>query len=80
MNAEDSHAGADPVDQRVRPPVADRYAQAVRHSDGSLHNFTLKIRGKPYRCPCRCNVFHKPDRKYLDLYECNGCGSRFEAA
>lgn len=61
-------------------PVADRYAKAVKLPDGSLENFMLRIGGKPYRCECGCNVFHKPDNKRLDLYECNGCEQRFEAA
>ena len=68
-----------PVDVNVRPSVADRYAQPVTLADGSIQNFMLRINGKPYRCDCGCNVFHKPDRRYLDLYECNGCEQRFEA-
>jgi|JI9StandDraft_1071089.scaffolds.fasta_scaffold511701_2 hypothetical protein len=51
----------------------------VRLANGDLHNFTLRIEGKSYRCECRCNVFHTPDERRLDLYECNGCGTRFEA-
>lgn len=53
--------------------------EPVKHEDGSLHEFTLKIAGEPYRCDCWCNVFHKPDRARLNVYECNGCGARFEA-
>lgn len=63
----------------TRIPAADRYAQAVVNTDGTLHNFLLRVDGNPYRCKCGCNVFHKPDRKYLDLYECNGCEQRFES-
>ena len=80
MSTEATTPGAVPLDGAVRPPVADRYAEAVLHADGSLHNFTLRISGKPYRCSCGCNVFHKPDRRNLDLYQCNGCEQRFEAA
>ena len=57
----------------------DTGPQAVRTEDGKLENFVLRIAGTPYRCPCRCNVFHKPDRERLDVYECNGCGQQFEA-
>lgn len=51
----------------------------VLNDDGTLHNFTLKIGGKLYCCKCGCNVFHKPDRNNLDMYQCNGCESQFEA-
>lgn len=51
----------------------------VRNLDGSLENFTVRIAGKLHRCECGCNVFHKPDDKNLDLYECNACGQQFEA-
>lgn len=58
----------------------DKAPQPVRNADGSLENFLLRIAGQPYRCQCRCNVFHKPDRENLELYECNSCGEQFEAA
>lgn len=61
----------------TRPPVADRYAKAVTLPDGSIENFLLKVVGKQFRCDCGSNVFHKPDRKYPEIYECNGCGSRY---
>lgn len=54
-------------------------ADPVRLPDGELHNFTLKIGGKPFRCACGCNVFHKPDSTRLDLYQCNACDNQFEA-
>jgi hypothetical protein len=60
--------------------LEDKATQPVRSADGSLENFTLRIAGKPYRCQCLCNVFHKPDDGNLELYECNSCGQRFEAA
>ena len=53
--------------------------QPLLQPDGTLHQFTLHIAGKAYRCTCKCNVFHKPDRMNLDLYECNPCGQHFEA-
>lgn len=61
-----------------RPPVADRYAEAVRLPDGSIENFTIRINGRLFKCNCGCNVFHKPDRKHLNIYECNACKTRFE--
>ena len=62
-----------------RLPVQDRYAEAVTHDDGTLHNFTIRVDGTRHRCACGCNVFHKPDRKNLGLYQCNGCDARLEA-
>lgn len=68
-----------PVECRVsRPPVADKYVVAVKLPDGSVENFTLKVGGKSFRCQCGGNVFHKPDRKHLELYECNACEVRYE--
>ena len=55
------------------------YENAVKHEDGSLHNFTVRIKGGNFSCGCGCNVFHKPDKENLDLYKCNSCGSEFEA-
>ena len=60
--------------------LEDKGMQPVRTADGKLENFTLRIAGQPYRCVCRCNVFHKPDRENMELYECNSCGQQFEAA
>ena len=54
--------------------------EPVRTPDGNIEQFTLKVGGKPFRCSCGCNVFHKPDRRRLDLFECNACGTWFEAA
>jgi hypothetical protein len=73
-------ADAGRLETPVRPPAADRYARAVLHDDGTLHNFILRVGGKPYRCACGCNVFHKPDREDLGLYQCNACEQQFEAA
>jgi hypothetical protein len=60
--------------------VRDEKSQPVINDDGTLRNFMLRVGGKPYRCECGCNVFHKPDQKKVDLYECNACETRFEAA
>lgn len=49
----------------------------VKLPDGSVQNFTLKLEGKPYRCSCLCNVFHKPDDTNLSIYKCNACGTEF---
>lgn len=51
----------------------------VKLPDGSKEQFTVRIAGRLAGCPCGCNVFHKPDDRTLDLYQCNGCGSRFVA-
>lgn len=71
-----------PVDVNVRhrPPVADRYAEAVTLPNGELENFTIRVEGERFHCSCGCNVFHKPDKKYQELYECNGCEARYEGA
>lgn len=37
-------------------------------------NTTLKIAGKPYRCPCGCNVFTKWEE---NLFECHSCDNLF---
>ena len=50
----------------------------VLNEDGSLHQFTLNIEGKPYRCKCGCNVFHKPNKEKLMVYQCNSCKEIFE--
>ena len=47
----------------------------VTLADGSLHNFTVKVGGKPFRCSCGCNVFHKPDETRQHIYQCNACES-----
>lgn len=45
----------------------------VLNEDGSLKNFTLNVDGKSFRCACGCNVFHKPDDKRQEIYQCNAC-------
>jgi hypothetical protein len=34
----------------------------VCNLDGNLMPFITKVDGKPFRCDCGCNVFHKPDK------------------
>lgn len=55
-----------------------KLTEPLRHEDGSLHQFTLKIEGRPYRCECGCNVFHKPDKEKLMVYQCNSCKETFK--
>lgn len=54
-----------------------------------MKQFTLRDNGRPFRCPCGCNVFHKPETEnsrwpYTDpsvnLYECNCCGAWYEGS
>lgn len=52
--------------------------QPVKMANGDIENFTLRIGGKAYRCPCGCNVFHKPDDTNLLRYQCNACEHLFE--
>jgi len=59
--------------------VADKYADAVTNADGSLENFMPRVGGKSFRCECGCNLFHKPDKMHQEIYECNGCGARYES-
>jgi hypothetical protein len=40
-------------------------------------NIMLKVGGKPFRCHCGCNVFHRPEDR-LDAYECNACETLYE--
>jgi hypothetical protein len=55
-----------------------RLPQPVRTADGNKENFTIRSSGKFFHCQCGCNVFHKPDDRDLELYECNACGIQFE--
>lgn len=36
-------------------------------------SYFLSSRGKPFRCECGCNLFHKPKERPEDRYECNAC-------
>jgi hypothetical protein len=51
----------------------------VRTPDGKIHEFILNVDGKRFFCPCNCNVFHKPDDRDLELYQCNCCGTQFNS-
>ncbi|HHX6500967.1 TPA: hypothetical protein ACVGJ1_002840 [Pseudomonas aeruginosa] len=51
--------------------------EPVRLPDGSLENFMVKVGGKPFRCSCGCNVFHKPNRDEPEHYKCNSCGTEY---
>ena len=50
----------------------------VRTSDGKVENFMPRVSGKAFRCQCGANVFHKPDMRRPEIYECNGCGVWYE--
>jgi hypothetical protein len=52
----------------------------VSHPDGRLHEFMLRVGGKRFFCPCGCNVFHKPDNREPELYQCNCCNTQFQAS
>lgn len=49
--------------------VASNNAGEQKHEEEIL-NFTLKVAGKPFRCSCGCNVFHKPEKENPEKYEC----------
>lgn len=51
----------------------------VRTPDGKIHNFMLRVGGKPFWCHCHCNVFCKPDKSDLNKYECNSCGETYHS-
>lgn len=65
---------------KMRLPVQDLYAEAVKNDDGSLRNYFARVSGSSFRCDCGCNVFHKPDKKDLELYRCNGCDADYRGA
>ena len=56
----------------------DKHKNSVKDEDGNLMNFTIKIGGNFFRCPCGCNVFHKPNKENLNYYKCNSCGSAYD--
>lgn len=51
----------------------------VLTEDGKVESFTLTVGGKPFRCECGANCFHKPYRTNLNVYRCNGCNKTYEA-
>lgn len=42
---------------------------------GSQRENSFRCTGPVDGGGCGCNVFHKPDPKQPDLYECNSCGT-----
>lgn len=46
--------------------------------NGKLIESMIKLDGKPFRCECGCNVFHRPDRDAPEIYQCNCCDNTFE--
>jgi len=63
---------SDQKEKILRDPVVDK--------NGKLEEFTVKINNKFFRCSCGCNVFHKPDKEYPDLYECNCCRITYQGS
>lgn len=48
--------------------------------NGQVEQFIVNtVGGHSFFCQCGCNVFHKPDRTDLDVYQCNSCGTRYRA-
>lgn len=59
----------------INVPVEDK---PVRHPDGRLWEFVIPVEGGGhFRCSCGCNVFHKPNDKRLELFQCNACPRRY---
>lgn len=56
----------------------DKFKNAVKYENGDPKQFTIRLKGRLYRCDCGCNVFHKPEEKYPNHYKCNSCGSVYE--
>lgn len=38
----------------------------------------VMINGKSFHCRCGCNVFHHPDLRSPNLFECNDCYELYE--
>jgi len=53
--------------------------EPVLMENGKYENVMVKIQGKSFRCHCSGNVFHKPDKTDLNLFECNSCGERYNS-
>jgi hypothetical protein len=68
--------GASKFVREAERKIAAR-SSAERNLDGTLRNFMPRVDGKPFRCKCGCNVFHKPVSKNKQLFECNSCGDRY---
>ena len=41
-------------------------------------NTMLEVAGKPFYCPCGCNVFQKLDPNNPNEYTCNACEATYE--
>lgn len=57
----------------------DNRENAVRTPDGKVQSFILTVDGKPFRCHCGANCFHKPDKNDLELYACNACNTWYHS-
>ena len=43
-----------------------------------MEEFVLKVAGKPFRCECGCNVFHKQKPvEEPEMYKCNCCDTYY---
>lgn len=43
------------------------------------NSFLLKNEGRPFRCSCGANVFHKDwDNDEGEIYVCNGCEAAYK--
>jgi hypothetical protein len=51
--------------------IAETSAVPVRKRE----NFMPRVNGKPFRCECGCNVFHKDDEGH---FICNACETAYE--
>ena len=52
------------------------FPEPVRLPDGKVESFLVRVNGESFSCTgCGCNVFHKPDKRNLDMYKCNSCGT-----
>jgi len=65
------------VVQMICSEFYDIEIEPLCHADGTLEQFMPKVDGKPFRCECGCNVFHKPDKTDLELFKCNSCGLQY---
>lgn len=57
----------------------DKFKNAVRTEDGNVKSFILNVGGKPFRCRCGANCFHKPNKDDLELYACNSCDTWYHS-
>lgn len=58
----------------------DMTTEPVRLPNGDVATFTIRLCSTLFKCnKCNANVFFKPDKTNLSLYECNSCGQQYEA-